>query len=395
MITMLRHNFNRIRPRPGLLGSLSVYAFSAVYLFDGLDPANCTINGKKEDVLNHRYRFSLLTMITSFFGLPNRMRSDGQSTILNILKNLFFFPEDNASWPQWLFQMVAMITLIPLAFNLLSALLSTITHTVMLFTECLPLSLALLSTYFGSKTLEAIFFRIAEIGSALTSPILTLKKILASSSPTPMKILKAIMAGLFAGAIYTLVFPYAAQLVLSYILPYLAAQFPTAIAFLTNAFLQMGIADWLLVGTSNLIGEGFSFVWFGLTTAVFPLMIAAATGINLVINYALNKFFTTEVEKNNSREEEHTFLRFSDSDLDSDSDDEYSPITNTNHQLAPSLGGYGNYNPNFDEGDHFGENISPDAGQPMEPYYEDRHSSSYSLYPVTEDIDERIMSNTW
>src|SRR5579862_6730038 len=122
--------------------------FDETYSPDGVDLARGTANGLVYNLHAHDIHndISWKIRLTSFFGLANRNYffhpRTGNPTLLGILKGMVFWPRPGAPIWQKFLQFGFMLTGIPLAFNLLSAILSTVTHTAMLLTELFQGTLA-------------------------------------------------------------------------------------------------------------------------------------------------------------------------------------------------------------------------------------------------------------
>lgn len=284
-------------------------AFKKVYPFDGRNVPYRTINGKSRSIFSGAqfYSNSLFIQITSFFGLPNRMRKDRRPTVLNIIGNFVIFPDYNSPWWRWVFLPLGFVAL---PFNLLSALLSTMVHTLMLFTELFPLTLAI---YMEDKIkdLSNVLHFFSYLGRGITSPITNFESILANKKFDKIdKILLITLLNIWTGAVYAILFPYAAQLFVTYAMPFLSTQFPGVITFMTDLFVKIysslpylmqnvmqGAATFLsdlfssLGANSILFTESFLSVWAGTALATATLL-PVITAIDWALNYVLNKFFT-------------------------------------------------------------------------------------------------------
>jgi hypothetical protein len=324
--------------------SLNLF-YHLTFPFDGLDVHWGAVNGREVDVVEgnrdnkveRAYAESLLIRVASFFGLPTRMRKNGQATIGNILRRLFFVPEISAPPWQMGLQILAMLTLIPFAFNVLSALLSTFAHTVMLVTELLPATLlfgtgslilklrdadpANNSPKLQKNKISAILTLLAKIGlivvglsatlawfvgRAITSPIANISAMLSIKDLGVGRYFVAALSGAITIAAYTLLFPLGAKLFIANVVPFVSAQLPAIVALasqlaavfspvisaIASAMTTVGTAIPFLGAFATTVGV--SPLWPALGAAVSTIVAIFGFPINYGVNVLLNKFFTNE-----------------------------------------------------------------------------------------------------
>ena len=282
-------------------------AFDVVFPSDGLDVTNEMINGNpihKDGVSTFAHQdslaftTSLLVRLASFSGVANRMRRGKNPIQFKLLLDFVFYPDEGAPTWQNVFQIAAMCTGIPFAFNLLSLVASTFLHTLMLLTELLPLALQNLVREKNEKgdstfltILEALLGGLHFIGRAITSPITGMRMALKEGPSTITKILLAVLSMAITAAVYTILFPLAVKFAI--------AHFPAAIAWISNALMPLipylqpifTVATYMPAATWIASILGVSPVMVGLGTL---LGIAATSIVNLAnagLNFILNKFF--------------------------------------------------------------------------------------------------------
>ena len=307
--------------------------FLETYSFDGYDASRDMVNGdpvvkvlRPHSVLPtpaRGYAFSLRTMLTSYFGVADRMRKNGKSTGRNIAEDFFFWPAADAPLPQKIFQWLAAISLIPAVANLLSMILTTLVHTLMLATEFLPLAL---KNYFyakfeaskrdhddGNKAwlyLGRAFAVLHFIGRAITSPITNIRMIFKDENRKMSFGLKALLVGLsslITIAAYTILLPLGVKLAVTNILPYLPTvlqYLPTAAQTIITQLLSSNVFSWLKPVADFIMGPALLADVLGLSPLLATLgtLIGAAatligTPVNIVLNFVLNKFFTNSSSK--------------------------------------------------------------------------------------------------
>lgn len=229
------------------------FSYDTTYPFDGFDVAEGTVNGKKISEINVRfseYISNPWTRATSFLGIKNRMRRDHRHPAANAALNMIGWPEADA--PLW--QKVISYLLIPftLAWNLLMVIPKIVINIARLFTEFLPLSLALVcdvkaketKNSFGHAALTVIrdiFKGLYFIGRAITNPITAMKASYYENDGIRaflVPLASALITIVSFAIIIPVVWPYAVQFITGTVVPFLTTNLPAVIVNAAQAVIN-------------------------------------------------------------------------------------------------------------------------------------------------------------